>query len=280
MSSPETPEFHDRFVAFVDILGFKAMVAAAENNAGVTIPDILRLIDRLDLSTFEADLQSGACVCPSSRRIDPHGGFVATQVSDCVVISVEVSPFGVAQMLAACWRVSVGLLELGALCRGYLTRGSLFHTKTRLLGTAYQRAYQQERLASSFARSSAEQGTPYIEIDPAVTDYIKQSTDECVVGRFRFTTESDGENDAFFPFRAYEQSFILGGPYARFVNYDRLKAGEALLRDDVEIIKAQLWKGVDKSDTRVVEKVEHYAAALDRQLKGSLYRSSILASIS
>lgn len=279
MSTAESPQFEDRFVAFIDILGFKGMVAAAERDGGVALADILALVDRLDLSNFESSLRRGECVCPGSARIDPNGGFVATQASDCVVISTEVSPFGVAQMIAACWRVSVGLLGFGALCRGFLTRGSLFHTKTRLVGTAYQRAYQQERLVSVFARSQAEHGTPYVAIDPAVTTYINTSTDDCVVGRYRFCTQSDGESDAFFPFRAYEQSFVMGGPYSKFVNYHRLKAGEPLLRNDIEMIKEQLWQGVDRSDARVVQKVEHYAAALDRQVAASLRRSDVLETI-
>jgi len=96
MGLAETPKFEEKFVAFVDILGFKGMVAAAESSDGVALTDILALLDRLDLSKFESSLRRGECVCPGSVRIDPHGGFVATQVSDCVVISAEMSPFGAA----------------------------------------------------------------------------------------------------------------------------------------------------------------------------------------
>lgn len=271
------PEFQDKFVAFIDILGFKNMVAAAEDGQDIHLSDVLALLDRLQASAQQAEIAAyGPIACPQSSRIQSDLAFRATEVSDSVIFSAEVSPAGVANILGKSWGLTVRLLGEGVLCRGYLTRGLLFHEGVRFLGSGYQRAYQHERHVVAFSHDEADYGTPFVEIDPVVTNYVNTCGDECANKIYERCVESDGTYAALFPFNSLEQSFVLGGFGAKFVDYDALRRGNSGLRDDIAHIKQQLWAAVDPADTRVVKKVEHYIRALDRQLRACDHVDQVL----
>jgi hypothetical protein len=272
--------FDDKFVAFIDILGFKNLVAAAEAGNGIQLADLLDLTAKLSASSEQAELKAyGPTVCPQSSYVRSDLSFRSTQISDSVIVSAEVSPAGAANFIGRCWGITVRLLNSGVLCRGYITRGSIFHTDTQVIGTAYQRAYQRESAVTAFHRDPAEQGTPFVEIDPAVTAYVKTCGDSCVEKIYARCTENDGELDALFPFRSLEQSFVIGGPYAKFVDYQRIRQGNIGLRSDIETLKTQMKNAVDPKTARAVQKVEHYIRALDRQLRGCDHVDQILTSL-
>jgi hypothetical protein len=261
--------FEDKFVAFIDILGFKNLVAAAEQGGSVQVSDVLELLDKFQASKEQAEIaQHGPIACPASSRIAPDVSFRATEVSDSLILSAELSPAGVANLIGKAWGVTVRLLHEGVLCRGYMTRGVLFHAGHRFFGSGYLRAYQHERHVAAFRQGEDERGTPFVELDPEITEYVRTSTDECVKKIYAHCVESDGQYAALFPFRALEQSFVIGGIGARLVNYNRVRQGNVGLRADMAAIKAQLWAAVDRTDARAVQKVEHYVRALDQQLSG------------
>jgi hypothetical protein len=274
------PTFEDKFVAFIDILGFKNLVAAAEVEDGLQLADLLELTSRLSASADQEELRVlGPTVCPSSSYMSRDLSFRSTQISDCVIVSAEVSPAGVANFIGRCWGVTVRLLNAGVLCRGYITRGSVFHSAAQVIGAAYQRAVKREPVVTVFREDAGEHGTPFVEIDPAVTEYVNACGDRCVQKIYTHCVESDGELDALFPFRSLEQSFVIGGPYAKFVDYERLRQGNIGLRGDIETLKAQMKSAVDAQNERALRKVEHYIRALDRQLRGCDRADQVLTSI-
>jgi hypothetical protein len=269
--------FEDKFVAFIDILGFKNLVAAAEQGASIQLSDVLELLDKFQASKEQAEIAKyGPIACPQSSRIAPDLSFRATEVSDSLILSAEVSPAGVANLIGKAWGVTVRFLQEGVLCRGYMTRGALFHSGLRFLGSGYLRAYQHERRVAAFGQGEDERGTPFVELDPAVTEYVRTSTDDCVKKIYARCVESDGQYAALFPFRALEQSFVIGGIGARLVDYSRVRQGNVGLRGDIAAIKAQLWGAVDRTDARAVQKVEHYVRALDQQLRGCDHVDQVL----
>jgi hypothetical protein len=86
-------EFKDKFIGFVDILGFKKLVEAAETGTGMPLHHLLEVLKELgtpeDRKRYE---KYGARMCPASTYIHRSLDFRVTQISDCVVVSSEVSP--------------------------------------------------------------------------------------------------------------------------------------------------------------------------------------------
>jgi len=262
------PEFEDKFIAYIDILGFKNLVAEAEIGSRVRLSDVLNLLDKFKASADQNELATyGALTCPGSAQLSHDVGFRATQVSDSVIVSVEASPCGLATLIGKCWGVTVRFLLEGVLCRGYVTRGSIFHVGTTFVGTGYQRAYQQEPRVTVFGRPLGQRGTPFVEIDPLIMEYVNTGTDSCLQNIYAKCVVSDGEYAALFPFTALQQSFVIGGIGENLLDYDEIRQGNVGLRHDIEGLKNQLWANVDKSNARAVAHVEHYARALDRQLR-------------
>ena len=128
-----------------------------------------------------------------------------TQVSDCVVVSTEVSPAGVIHVLNHCFGASVMVFRAGFLCRGYVTRGKIVHTDQHFFGTGYVRAYEHERTVSMFQKGEDDAGTPFIEVDPAVCRYVAEEGDECVKMMFGRMVESDEHGTAISPFPALKK---------------------------------------------------------------------------
>jgi hypothetical protein len=86
-------EFVERFIGYVDVLGFESLVEAAEVGTGLSLDELISLLK--DLGTSDQRLQferNGPIVCPQSSYSTRNLDFRITQVSDCVVVSAEVSP--------------------------------------------------------------------------------------------------------------------------------------------------------------------------------------------
>jgi hypothetical protein len=97
-------EFKDKFVAFVDILGFKKIVETAEAGTGMPLPELLEMLKELGRPEDRERIKKhGPIVCPQSTFIQRDLDFQLTQISDCVVVSCEVSPAGVINLISHCW---------------------------------------------------------------------------------------------------------------------------------------------------------------------------------
>lgn len=172
-------KYEQRFVAFVDILGFHELVKHSVKNDDAD--SIGRMIHRLapdaDIELYK---QTGAEVCPDSRRINHDLAVQITQVSDCVIISAEISPAGAINIINYCRKVAERLLlREHVLCRGYLTMGAVYHEGTTIFGTAYQEAVDGERRAAAIEWGGGTLGTPFIEINNSVADYLAEKGNEC-----------------------------------------------------------------------------------------------------
>lgn len=140
-SDPEM-DFKEKFVGFIDVLGFKKLVEAAEAGNGMALTDLLDLLKKFgSREEREKFGKYGPTVCPQSAYLQRDLDFRLTQISDCAIVSTEVSPAGVINLVNHCWGSVIGFLQSGVMCRGYITRGPVFHTDTQVIGTGYQRAY-------------------------------------------------------------------------------------------------------------------------------------------
>ena len=206
-------EFKDKFVGFVDILGFKDLVKAAEAGTGMSLAELLEILNDLGAPEDQEHFKKyGPTTCPESTYVQRDLNFRLTQVTDCVFVSTEVSSAGVINLISHCWvAVMQLLLTKGIMCRGYITRGSIYHTDTQPIGSGYQEAYDKEKQVTAFKREADERGTPFVEVDPVVCDYVRDHGDRCVKEMFSRYVKGDGKVTALFPFQRLEHSFIIAG---------------------------------------------------------------------
>lgn len=243
------------------------MIEAAEAGTGRTVTELRELLVELG-STSDAKRyhDHGPTTCPHSRFIEKHMDFQVTQVSDCAIISAEVSPAGVINLIHHCWGAAISLLAKGVMVRGYITRGRIYHDGNQFMGSGYHEAYRRESTVQAFKREAHERGTPFIELDPMVADFVSKEGDECVRKMFDRFTKSDGRVTALFPFQRLAHSFIIGGfGYPPF-NPSEEKRRNNNLRDTLRKLQEQVGQHVDQSNASAVQKSKYYIDALDAQL--------------
>ncbi len=263
---PET-EFKEKFIGFVDILGFKNLVEAAERGTGMPLREILGLVKELGTSEDRMEfIKYGPTTCPGSKYVQRDLDFRLTQISDCVVVSVEVSPAGVINLVKHCWGAVIKLLAKGVMCRGYITRGSVYHTDTQVIGTGYQEAYSKECLVTAFRREADERGTPFVEVDPVVCDYVRDQGDSCVKEMFSRFVKEDGSVTAIFPFQRLQHSFIIGDYLEHKFDPKEERQFNRNIMSMIENMKECVMSLVDRSKPDALSKASHYIAALDAQL--------------
>jgi hypothetical protein len=253
----------DRFIGFVDLLGFSQMVRASERGSGPSLDELLDAAKRLGDSTdTEQFTKYGPPICPAARRIRDDLDFQLTQVSDGVVVSSEVSPAGVINIIGHCWRASMSLLTKGFMCRGYIKRGLLYHKGQQLVGSGFQDAYEREKQVSAFAKDAEDQGTPFIEVDGAVVEHVGMEGDDCVKEMFSRMTMTHAGLTALFPFKRVSHSFAIGPDFDAL----REKAAVQSVRQILRGFRERVLARVDQTNPNAVRKGEHYIRALDEQL--------------
>lgn len=259
-------DFSEKFVAFVDVLGFKNLVADSERGTGIPLPVLLELLKKLGSGKERAHFDKyGPTCCPMAPRIEKNLDFRVTQISDCLIASSEISPAGAINLISHCWGAVISLMAHGIMCRGYIKRGSVYHTDTQVIGSGYQDAYLAESKVSAFQREADERGTPYVEVDTAVANYIARQSDDCVKQMFNRMIKKDGDTVVLFPFQRLQHSFIVAGFGQKFDSEKELKSNQNL-RNIIGNYKDKVMSFVDPSNARAVTKATHYIDALDAQL--------------
>jgi hypothetical protein len=260
-------EFKEKFVAFLDVLGFKNLVEAAE--AGTTVPlnDVLEVLRELGSPEERLKFEKhGPKVCPQSAYIQRNLDFQITQVSDCFIVSSEISPAGAINLINYCWTVVLLLMDKGFLCRGYITKGPMSHDGDKhFFGTGYHKALNNERNVTAFKRDADERGTPFVEVDRLVCDYVTSCEDRCVKEMFSRFVQGDGKVMALFPFKRLAHRFIVAG-FGQTFDAEQEKRSNENVRSRVRKIKETVMSLVDSSNPNAVSKAEHYIRALDAQL--------------
>ena len=123
-------EFPDeRFVAFIDILGFRDILDRMFTNERELFTTVLEV---LEYAKSFADVP------------DPENMQAITAFSDSVVITSG-GPFGTAGLFATVRALAGEFLTRGILCRGGISRGRMYHADGILFGEGLVRAYDLER---------------------------------------------------------------------------------------------------------------------------------------
>lgn len=100
------------------------------------------------------------------------------------------------------------------------------------MGSGFHKAYSMETAVTAFNKEADERGTPYVEIDPIVVDYVREHGDWRVKEMFGRFIANDGGVSAIFPFKRLVHSYFIGGvgvskldPEKEKRNNDQLRRG-------------------------------------------------------
>lgn len=259
-------QYYEKFIAFIDVLGYSSLVEASENGTGLPADELLKLVAMLGAPDARHRFaERGHSVCPHSPAVARDLDFQSTQITDCAVLSSEVSPAGAINLVNLSWTAVLGLLVNGLLCRGYITRGKIIHGNGILMGTGYQRAYASEKGVSAFKRTADERGTPFVEVDHSVCDYVRDCGDECVRTMFGRYIKDTGDGVVIFPFQRLSHKFAIGRDYPPFKPEQHLESNNNV-RTWIGTLKDRVMVFADRKNSAAMQKIEHYIRALDDQL--------------
>jgi hypothetical protein len=264
MVEKQQAEFKEKFVAFVDILGFTSAVEASERGQGRTLEDILTLLGYLERKgSLEFVNADGPMVCPESVWTTRDLDFKITRISDCSVISAELSPAGAINLLYHCYSLAAKLLAAGILVRGYITRGSIYHSGTDFIGSGYHHALRGEKDVLAFIRDPHERGSPFIEVDHSFSDYLEVSGDKCTAEVLERLTVSDGESTVVFPFKRLVPPFLF---QTSPLDVDAERKRISDIRKWIGQTKGRLREYSNSVGRAASAKISHYERQLDDQL--------------
>jgi len=143
-----TRRFQDRYIAYVDILGFSSLVSriAEDRNLFALIRDTLK---HLNEQTNNVRQYRRRKRDPKHAQIVRPTNLQMTAFSDCYVIS-ETTPAW--HVVAAVQALGARLLRAGILTRGAIVRGKAYHNSRILFGPAIIEAYQLESGVAVYPR--------------------------------------------------------------------------------------------------------------------------------
>lgn len=135
----DSPKYAERFVAFVDILGFSVKVCqSAIPNGKISLAQLLEAL--------EHPSPAGPDQIVIGRIGDiSKSGHRMNYFSDSVAISTDPTEVGLFHLVNHVERIGWRLLELGFLCRGAVTRGLVYHRDSVVVGPALVEAYDLEK---------------------------------------------------------------------------------------------------------------------------------------
>ncbi len=142
-SEDDPPSYEDRFVAFIDILGFSEYVINNSENAELIISNVKNIYDKarfkvesIDEARLSITAFSDSIILSTSRHIIDE--------DDCISSLYDI--------IWCVKNIFIFLLESGFLVRGAIVRGKLIHNEKMLLGPALIEAYRLESRSAIFPR--------------------------------------------------------------------------------------------------------------------------------
>jgi hypothetical protein len=150
---PEGYAYSEKYVAFLDILGFSDVVEQADQD-----PELRVALAKV-LHIFQT-------TCGSN----PTTGTRVTQFSDSLVITAARTEHGLQSVLRGCEWLSMNLIQYAVLLRGGVAIGCVSHEDHILFGIGVNRAYQFEKSGGPPRIGLADDVVADIETYPSFRD--------------------------------------------------------------------------------------------------------------
>ena len=274
MPNSVEPRSVDSFIAFFDVLGWKSLVCTTEKENDSSVQEAVAVLDliRSELERCrDFYAKEGPEICPAAPFVENGMDFRFTLSSDSVVLSSEVSPAGLVSLLYCCWVVYFKLfLRKGLMCRGYIKRGLIYHTNDYCVGSGLGDVVEGEKKVSIFKTEDGEHGTPFIEIDENILEYVNNETPDADVKKAfsDFTRTEKSDDDvvvaAIFPFKRLDPGRFI--PWVEKPDSDNAHEIIATVRNWIDKAKEMVSRHVDPSNESALQKECCIIRMLDAQL--------------
>lgn len=142
-------QYEERYVAFIDILGFSDLVNRTEKDASL-LERIVSILEEQNEHSSIAEHFDAANRIDSSDSY--HNMFRASTFSDSIVISTKNNPDALQIIVMRIAQTCNKLLHQGVFTRGAISKGKLIHTNTIVLGNGLISAYNLEKSAAVYPR--------------------------------------------------------------------------------------------------------------------------------
>ncbi len=250
----EPDEYRIRYVAFLDLLGFKNITNEQD------CAFIKAFFNDIELLKFSFDAPMGTTVFGKDLVEDAD----FTIMSDSIVIATENSNAGLAYLLFLCSTIQSRLLTSPAhslLLRGGISCGNYYKLKSLSFGPAMTEAYLLENQANS----------PRVIIDPKIIEKMmadgvlrKYGTDEYLSDSDQFTTmiklllTTFGDNFYFVD-------------YLNTMELLRLSNSKNSENNLIEIIQQTIRTGVNIENERVRQKYIWLRSFYNEKMRNSFF---------
>lgn len=163
--------YEKKFIAFIDILGFKQLIDGIENESKTHKADFEKVKSILNFLNEESIESNGQHDLPVYEETvnglleKELGNPIITYVSDCVIISTDGTFDGFKSLCNKITKLSTDLAADGIFIRGALVYGNIYHHGRILFGSGYVQAYLLEENKSI---------NPRVIIDESVSTFLKE----------------------------------------------------------------------------------------------------------
>jgi hypothetical protein len=211
----DVDDYADRYVAFLDLLGFKQRVESAEQHPS----ERAQLIEILTL-------------VKDTLVNNPYIGFRLNYFSDSIFLSIKRTPEGLYEMFQAISLLTENLMQRDVFVRGGLAVGGAHHGKSFLYGTAVNRAVNLEHLANH----------PMTLISDEVNDDAKKYG----AAHLQWVAKDNAERNfvnyliryqIYRPTPIYAGMVILDRPALRIIDF----VNQRLNRDKDRVLEKAIW---------------------------------------
>ncbi|MDZ7690420.1 MAG: hypothetical protein U5K69_04600 [Balneolaceae bacterium] len=231
--------YEKRFIAFIDIIGFKKIIGkSVANDSHISIDSVKEALAFKEPIGKEKLILGGiGDISDSDHRM--------TTFSDNILISVNNNSKGFFNILNHAERIGFELLKMNFLCRGGITMGKIYHDEQFVFGPGLIRAHELE---------SKKANKPRIIIDKNVMDF-KDSLDPTGQKLFRRFTKKD-ESDGYF--------FIDTLRTIRFL-MQQIYEPPNDVKELVRSIKTHIHNQIEKNrnDPKVLDRLDWFLKYLD-----------------
>ena len=125
-----TLEYQDRYVAFIDIIGFEDLI-----DRTIGTPPIVKLEDIISALDVPSEVQLEGIVLGRIGDLS-SASHTLTTFSDCIAVSTEGSEKGLMNLLFHVRAIAFRMLRLRYLVRGGIARGNLYHHEGKIIEPA------------------------------------------------------------------------------------------------------------------------------------------------
>jgi hypothetical protein len=166
-----------------------------------------------------------------------------------------VSPSGLINIVNYCRKITERLLiRERVLCKGYLTKGQIYHEGMMFFGSGYQEALDGEKYAAGVEWDDGILGMPFIEIaSSSVMPYLKAIQDECIKKQFEGMTFSRDHYIVISPYGVFDR-LINWAIKPNCKTVDTMHKEIASARDLIDKLESN-FQSAKVSDNRAKEKV-------------------------